>query len=68
MLKELGLGALGIALVGVFVGAATVEVLHRKKPDLIKKTEEQAKEAVAKIGQKVGSAIDAFKEGYAQAN
>ena len=68
MLKEFGLGALGIALVGVFMGAATVEVLYRKKPELIKKTEDQARKTVASLGQKVESTINAFKGGYAQAD
>ena len=66
MLKEFGLATLGVALAGVFVGAAAMEVLHRKYPNLIGKTEEQARKTVANLSQKLGSVKRAFKEGYAQ--
>ena len=68
MLKEFGIATLGVALAGVFVGAAAIEILHRKRPDLVKKTEEQARKTVARFGQKIESFKKAFKEGYAQAN
>ena len=68
MVKEFGLAALGVALAGVFVGAVTIEVLHRKCPDLIRKTEEKARETVASLGQTIESVKEAFKEGYTQAN
>lgn len=68
MLEKIGLATLGVALVGVFVGAAAMEILHRKYPDLVNKTEEQAKRTVAGLGQKIESAKNAFKEGYVQAS
>jgi len=67
MLKEVGIATLGVALAGVFVGAVTIEVVHRKRPDLVKKTEEQARETVAGFSQTIESFRKAFKEGYAQA-
>ncbi len=51
-------GILGGVLAGVFVGAATYEVLNRYYPDLIKKTEEKAKSLVQSMER-------SFKEGYA---
>ena len=68
MLKEFGIATLGVALAGVFVGAVTMEILHRKRPNLVKKTEEQAKKTVAHFGRTIESVKKAFKEGYAQAN
>ncbi|GAB4282129.1 MAG: hypothetical protein Kow0092_37220 [Deferrisomatales bacterium] len=53
-MKEL----IGGALVGVFVGAFAVEVLHRVKPDLAEKIEEKAAAAAEKL-------VSAFQEGYA---
>ena len=68
MVKEFGIATLGVALAGVFVGAVTMEILHRKRPDLVKKTEEQAKKTVARFSQTIKSFKKAFKEGCTQAN
>ena len=67
MLKEVGIATLGVALAGVFVGAVTIEVVHRKYPDLVKQTEGQAKKAVSGFSQTIESFRKAFKEGYAHA-
>ena len=68
MIKELGLTGLGVALAGVFVGAMTIEVLHKKYPDLIKKTEDQARGTVSGLRGTWESVKTAFREGYAQAD
>jgi hypothetical protein len=67
MLKEFGIATLGVALAGVFVGAITMEILRRKRPDLVEKTEEQARKSVERLSQTIKSCKKAFEEGYAQA-
>jgi hypothetical protein len=47
-------------ILGVFVGAVLVEVLNRTNPGLTKRVEERAKRTVSGF-------VDAFKEGYQQA-
>jgi hypothetical protein len=44
-------------VVGIFVGALTVEILNRTKPGLTRKIERKAKDTV-------GALVAAFKEGF----
>ena len=45
------------AIVGTFVGALAVEILNRTKPELTRKLEQKAKNAV-------NTFVTAFKEGW----
>lgn len=40
---------LGITVAGVFIGAAAVEILNRKKPEILKKIEMKAKSFADKL-------------------
>ena len=55
-MKSIGL-LFGVGLAGVFVGALTMEIIHRVRPNLIKNLQASTKKSLAEIGQ-------AFKEGY----
>ena len=44
-------------VIGIFVGALTVEILNRKKPELTREIEKKAKDAVDAFAA-------AFKEGF----
>jgi len=50
----------GVVL-GIFVGALTVEILNRKKPELTREIEKKAKKTVDTL-------VAAFKEGHALEN
>ena len=52
---------LGILLGGVFVGAVSVEVFHRKCPDTLDNLYKKTNEAASEIK-------DAFKNGYEKAS
>jgi hypothetical protein len=53
-----GIGALlGVGLAGVFIGALTMEIVHRFRPNLVKDLETSTKKGLGVIG-------DAFKQGY----
>lgn len=43
------MGALGLAILGVILGAAGTEFLRTKRPDLIKKVEDAAKRFVDSV-------------------
>ena len=55
-MKSVGI-LLGIGVAGVFVGALTMEVLHRFHPNLVKDIQASTKKTFADMGA-------AFKEGY----
>ncbi|MFC1734932.1 hypothetical protein ACFL1X_02375 [Candidatus Hydrogenedentota bacterium] len=40
------MGSIGLALLGILIGAGGAEILRGKRPDLVKKTEESAKRFV----------------------
>jgi len=48
---------IGGVIVGVFVGALALEILNRKRPELVKDIEKRAENAAR-------SFVDAFREGY----
>ncbi len=53
-----GIGALlGVGLAGIFIGALTMEIIHRVRPDLVKDLESKTKESFGAVG-------NAFKKGY----
>ena len=52
---------LGAVFVGVVIGAAANEFLHRKKPDLYKNMSDKVKKGI-------GALKEAFAQGYAQAS
>lgn len=53
-----GIGALlGVGLAGMFIGALTMEIIHRFRPNLVKDLEDDAKRGLGTVG-------DAFKKGY----
>ncbi len=53
MLKIIG----GAAIVGAFIGAMTVEIANRYRPDFIKSIEEKAKNTIDTF-------FNAFREGF----
>ena len=55
----LSLKTLGLLLVGVFVGAVTVEILNKRKPKLMKKVRDQANKAVEATEKSVTSVKNA---------
>ena len=55
-MKGIGL-LLGVGMAGVFVGALTMEIIHRVRPNLIKNLQASTQKAFADIG-------EAFREGY----
>ena len=55
------LKTLGILIGGVFVGAVSVEVIHRKCPDALDKLCNKTREAASEVKQ-------AFKNGYEKAS
>jgi hypothetical protein len=55
-MKSLGL-LFGVGIAGVFVGALTVEIIHRVRPNLIRNLQSSTRKAFSDIG-------EAFKEGY----
>ncbi len=57
-MKSIGI-LVGIGVAGVFVGALTMEVLHRFHPNLIKDIQSSTKKTFEDMGM-------AFKEGYAE--
>jgi len=62
----LSLKTLGLLLVGVFVGAVTVEILNKRKPKLMKKVRDQANKAVEATEKSVTSVKNAFVEGFTE--
>lgn len=48
-------------VVGIFVGALAVEILHRTEPELVSKIGHKAKKSA-------GALISAFKEGFEDKN
>ena len=48
---------IGGVVVGVFVGALTVEVLNRRRPELLERVRDRARRTAR-------GAIEAFQEGY----
>ena len=57
---------LGLLLIGVFIGAVTVEILNKRKPKLMKKVRDQANKAVEATEKSVTSVKNAFVEGFTE--
>jgi len=55
---------LGVLIAGVFVGAVAVEILNKKKPELIKKIRDKANKTVEAIGKSITAMKDSFVEGF----
>ena len=55
-MKSIGL-LLGVGMAGVFVGALTMEIIHRVRPNLVKNLGDSTRKAFSDIG-------EAFREGY----
>ena len=62
----LSLKGIGILLAGVFVGAVAVEILSKKRPELMKKVRDKAKKTVDATGKSVTAMKDAFMEGFTE--
>ena len=62
----LSIKSLGILLAGVFVGAVVIEILGKKKPELIKKVRDQANKAVEATEKSMKAIKDAFVEGFTE--
>jgi len=62
----LSIKSLGILLAGVFVGAVVVEILGKKKPELIKKVRDQANKTVEATGKSMTAIKNAFVEGFTE--
>jgi len=58
----LSVKAIGILLIGVFVGAVAVEILNKKNPELMKKVRDQANKAVEATGKSITAIKNAFME------
>jgi hypothetical protein len=55
-MKSLGI-LIGVGMAGVFVGALTMEIVHRVNPNFVKSLRASTRKAFSDIG-------DAFREGY----
>jgi len=62
----LSIKSLGILLAGVFVGAVVIEIVGKKKPELIKKVRDQANKTVEATGKSMTAIKDAFVEGFTE--
>jgi len=63
---------LGLLLIGVFIGAVTVEILNKRKPKLMKKVRGQANKAVeaseksiAKVREQANKVVEATEKSIA---
>ena len=57
---------LGAILAGVFVGAAAVEVMNKKSPELVEKTRGNANKTIEATKKSITAIKDAFREGFAE--
>ena len=57
---------LGLLLIGVFVGAVTVEILNKRKPKLMKKVSDQANKAVEATEKSIANVKNNFMEGFTE--
>lgn len=62
----LSIKSLGLLIVGVFVGAVAVEILNKKKPELIKKIRDKASKTVEATGKSITAMKDSFMEGFTE--
>lgn len=62
----LSIKSLGLLIAGVFVGAIAVEILNRKKPELIKKIRDKANKTVEATGKSITAMKDSFVEGFTE--
>ena len=51
-MKGIGL-LLGVGMAGVFVGALTMEIIHRVRPNLVKKLQASTAKAFSDIGETI---------------
>ena len=58
---------LGSVLLGVVLGAATVEILRKQKPELLEKVDKKVKAGIDSLKAGVKSIKTSFAEGYEQA-
>jgi len=56
----------GSLFVGVLIGAAAVEILRRKKPDLLDNIGKSIEDVGVAVTERSRAAVRAFKEGYAE--
>jgi len=62
----LSIKGLGVLIVGVFVGAVAVEILNKKKPELIKNVRDKANKTVQATGKSLTAMKNAFVEGFTE--
>ena len=62
----LSIKGIGVLLIGVFVGAVTVEILNRKNPKLIKKVRDEANKTVKAAGKSLTAMKNAFMNGFSE--
>ena len=56
----------GSLFVGVLIGAATVEVLRRKKPEILDNIGKSVRDLGAAVTERSRAVVRALKEGYAE--
>jgi len=56
----------GSLFVGVLIGAVAVEILRRKKPELLDNIGKSIEDVGAAVAQRSRAVVRAFKEGYGE--